>query len=50
MLKLNPDERLSATEAYAHPWIQENFNVEPLESKIQSNLVSYVSFSQLITE
>ena len=45
MLALNPEERLSATEAYAHPWIQENFNVEPLESKIQSNLLSFVSMS-----
>lgn len=43
MLSADPDERLSATEAYAHPWIQENFNVEPLESKIQVQLQSFVA-------
>lgn len=35
MLTLNPDERISASEAYAHPWIQENFYVEHLVSTVK---------------
>lgn len=34
MLVYNPADRISATEAYAHPWIQSNVYVEPLDEKV----------------
>jgi hypothetical protein len=41
MLQKDPKLRISASEAYAHPWIINNINVEPLEEKIKENLALF---------
>lgn len=41
MLKYSPTERIAATEAYAHPWIQSNVFVEPLDGKMMKKLASF---------
>jgi len=38
MLAYEPKDRISATEAYAHPWILSNVNVEPLDDKMMKKL------------
>lgn len=38
MLAYEPKDRISATEAYAHPWILNNVNVEPLDDKMMKKL------------
>jgi len=38
MLKFDPKDRISATEAYAHPWIISNVHVEPLDDKMMRKL------------
>jgi hypothetical protein len=39
MLQIDPNKRISASEACAHPWIINNFNVEPLDIKVKEKLV-----------
>lgn len=41
MLTYNPADRISATEAYAHPWIQSNVHVEPLDDKMMKKLAGF---------
>ena len=41
MLQIDPKNRISASEAYAHPWIINNINVEPLDDKIKYNLIKF---------
>lgn len=38
MLKYEAKDRISATEAYAHPWILSNVHVEPLDDKMMKKL------------
>eukprot|EP00825_Cyclidium_porcatum_P045113 TRINITY_DN6771_c0_g1_i3.p1 TRINITY_DN6771_c0_g1~~TRINITY_DN6771_c0_g1_i3.p1 ORF type:complete len:455 (+),score=106.20 TRINITY_DN6771_c0_g1_i3:263-1627(+) len=47
MLTYNPVDRISATEAYAHPWIQTNVWVEPLDEKMMKKLVSFSSKNKI---
>ncbi|EGR30117.1 protein kinase domain protein [Ichthyophthirius multifiliis] len=43
MLQVDPQKRISASEACAHPWIINNFNVEPLDNKIKEKLVLFTT-------
>lgn len=49
MLEYNPVERISATEAYAHPWIQTNVYVEPLDEKMLRKLMTFSSKNKIRT-
>ncbi len=41
MLTLKPADRIAATEAFAHPWIQTNVYVENLDDRMMKKLVSF---------
>ncbi len=43
MLQIDPFKRISASEACAHPWIINNFNVEPLDTKVKEKLVQFIT-------
>lgn len=43
MLTYEPSQRISATEAYAHPWILSNVNVEPLDDKMMKKLTKFAA-------
>ncbi|EGR32359.1 protein kinase domain protein [Ichthyophthirius multifiliis] len=47
MLQYNPINRISAAEAYAHPWISQNRNVEQLDDKIMKKLCQFQAKSKL---
>lgn len=47
MLKYQPSERIAATEAYAHPWIQQNVYVEPLDDKMMKKLAGFNAKNKL---
>ncbi len=40
---MEPNKRISASEACAHPWIINNFNVEPFDAKIKEKLILFVT-------
>jgi len=47
MLAYDPKDRISATEAYAHPWILSNVNVEPLDDKMMKKLSQFAAKNKL---
>lgn len=38
MLRYDPIDRISTSEAYAHPWIVSNVHVEPLDDRMLKKL------------
>ncbi|EAS04135.3 calcium-dependent kinase (macronuclear) [Tetrahymena thermophila SB210] len=47
MLQYDPKDRISATEAYAHPWILSNVHVEPLDDKMMKKLSQFAAKNKL---
>ncbi|KAL4492576.1 hypothetical protein ABPG72_007689 [Tetrahymena utriculariae] len=47
MLQYDPKERISATEAYAHPWILSNVHVEPLNDNMMKKLSQFAAKNKL---
>ena len=48
MLKVNPSDRITAVEAYAHPWIINNLNVEPLSDQVIEKIGLFIGKSKAI--
>ena len=47
LLKFNKNERICTSEAYSHPWIQQNTHVDPLNEKMMKKILTFYAKNKI---